>query len=335
MFGANTAVIQSRIPSDRVHLLFRAVVVAALVAAFAQITFGGVVRATGSGLGCPDWPLCHGQIIPPFETATIIEWSHRLAGSTLGVLTIATAVLSWVYYRRDTRIVIASLLGLGLVLAAGGLGGAVVLTELVWWIRSIHLGIAEIVVACMVVVLIAGWHRREPSTDLEPAQNESDTFNRLVLVSIVGVFGLILYGSYMVGYGAGSACATVPLCRGELFPDGTAYAVHMGHRYLALMVGAIILVTAIAGWRRRKQRPELGWLAIALVAVFVAQVMAGAGTVWSGFIPQMKSLHLSLATLVWTTLMFFAVAVYIPQQFGLRIFNTGYRRESGLEGVTP
>ena len=42
-----------------------------------QISLGGFVRVTGSGLGCPDWPLCYGKIIPPMNYHTLIEWGHR------------------------------------------------------------------------------------------------------------------------------------------------------------------------------------------------------------------------------------------------------------------
>jgi len=333
--GASTAVIQPRTPSNRIHLVFRVVVVAALVATLVQITFGGVVRATGSGLGCPDWPLCHGRIIPPFETDTLIEWSHRLAGSALGVLTIATAALAWVFYRRDFRIVATALIGLGLVLAAGGLGGAVVLTELVWWIRLIHLTIAEAVVACMIVVLVAGWRKSEANVGREPKVRETDRFNRLLLVALTGTMVLILSGSYMVGYGAGSSCATWPLCRGELFPDGTPYAIHMGHRLLVAIVGVIIVATGISAWLRRKHRPELGWIVAILLIVFAAQVMAGAGTVWSGFATQMKAMHLGLATLVWTALVFLAAMVYLPQRFDFRLLEFGSRRATKYERLTP
>ena len=56
-------------------------------------SIGGVVRITESGLGCPDWPLCHGRIIPPFDAATLIEYSHRLMASVVGLLVLATLVV--------------------------------------------------------------------------------------------------------------------------------------------------------------------------------------------------------------------------------------------------
>ena len=61
-----------------------------VLSALIQITLGGIVRVTESGLGCPDWPLCFDQIVPSFtdtETATatetVIEYSHRVSGAIL------------------------------------------------------------------------------------------------------------------------------------------------------------------------------------------------------------------------------------------------------------
>ena len=47
------------------------------------ITVGGIVRTTGSGLGCPDWPLCYGKVLPPFEYHAIIEYIHRFVASII------------------------------------------------------------------------------------------------------------------------------------------------------------------------------------------------------------------------------------------------------------
>ena len=65
---------------------------AAVVAVFFLMTLGNVVSATGSGLACPDWPLCHGSVIPPLRLDVLIEYSHRLAALAATALIVATTV---------------------------------------------------------------------------------------------------------------------------------------------------------------------------------------------------------------------------------------------------
>ena len=55
-----------------------------------QISLGGFVRVTGPGLGCPDWPLCYGKIIPPMNYHTLIEWGHRTSAVSYTHLTLPT-----------------------------------------------------------------------------------------------------------------------------------------------------------------------------------------------------------------------------------------------------
>ena len=308
------------------RLTFRIVAVAALAAAFGQVTLGGVVRVTGSGLGCPDWPLCHGRIIPPVELATFIEYSHRLSASALGLLILAVAALAWLFYRSNYWVLVPSALGAALMIVAAALGGVTVLTELAWWVRLMHLGMAEALVACIAVAVVAAWRVRSRLPHEEQTLVEADRFKLLVIATVLGAFALILSGSYMVGYGAGSSCGTWPLCRGNLAPDGTQYLIHMGHRYLAALVGFFVIATAVSAWSRRARRPELGWAALLLAVLFVAQVIVGAGTVWAGFSSQMKAVHLSLATLVWVTLVLIAALVLSYQQLGFpRVVSVRWR----------
>jgi heme A synthase len=73
---------------------YRLLAVLTVIAVYGLIVLGGTVRATGSGTACPDWPLCHGRVVPPFETKVMIEYAHRLVASAVGFMILGTVI--WV-----------------------------------------------------------------------------------------------------------------------------------------------------------------------------------------------------------------------------------------------
>jgi heme A synthase len=299
--------------SARAQIIFRTVVVAAVVAAFGQVTLGGVVRVTDSGLGCPDWPLCYGQIIPPFSVPTLIEYSHRLSASVLSLFVAATAALSWLHFRDNPVVLRTSIAALALVIVAAVLGGVTVLTELAWWVVLFHLGIAELLLASLVIAAISGWNGNRAG-DSRIATRPGPTTVKLSIAAVVGTFILILSGSYMVGYGAGTSCATWPLCRGSLWPDeAAAYMIHMGHRYVAALVGLVVLAAAWHVIRTLQANPPARLAAVGVIAAFTIQIVVGAAVIWTAFGADFKAVHLSVATLVWASLVTMVGLTYLPQ----------------------
>ena len=288
------------VKSGRGRLAYRIVVLAALITAVGQVALGGVVRVTGSGLGCPDWPLCHGRIIPPFELETLIEYSHRLSASVLSILVVAATVLAWRVLRENRTAIISTAVALGLVAMAAVVGGVTVLTELAWWVVTVHLALAEALVASLVIASAAGWDAGSGKRS-----GNAGGFERLLKVTLIGTFALILSGSYMVGLGYGSTCATWPLCRGDVLPQGEASLVHMAHRYMAGLVGILTAGVALSAWTRRINSNS-GRAALALIGLFLIQTLLGAATVWTGFASALKSVHLVAATLVWVALIYLA-----------------------------
>src|SRR5215208_8299483 len=88
----------------------------ALVALALIVTTGAAVRLTGSGLGCPDWPKCYGQVVAPLEFHAVIEYGNRLLTGFVGLAVIAASLLAW--FRRPYRWHLAlfgALLPLGVV----------------------------------------------------------------------------------------------------------------------------------------------------------------------------------------------------------------------------
>ena len=294
--------------SGRVGRGFLIVSALALVAAIGQVTLGGVVRITESGLGCPDWPLCHGRLIPPAEFHTLIEYSHRLSASLLGVLVLAAAVVAWKSHRSDGRLTASTTLGLALVLIAAVLGGITVLTELDAWAVLVHLTVAELLIACIIVgiaAVLAGGRVAEAATG-------GDRFDALVAAAVVGTFLVVLSGSYMVGEGYGSTCGTWPLCRGSILPTEGPYLVHMAHRLVAAAAGAIIVAVFAAAWTRGAARPYVRPMSLLAAALLATQTVLGAVTVWTSFPLWLRAVHLSGATLVWAAVVSVAAFHFVP-----------------------
>ena len=288
-------------------LIYKIVALLSLVVSFIQITLGGFVRASESGLGCPDWPLCHGQIIPPIEFHTLIEYSHRLNGSVLGILVTILLIICLMKYRSEKQLTIANYSAFGLVVGAGILGGITVITELAWWIRLIHLGIAQILAACLMYIV---WkflfvNVRNVHVDLSPIR--AWKWKMVLCVSLV--FLLMLSGSYMVGIGASSSCSSWPLCKGLSIPEGLTYQVHMGHRYISVLSLAFVGYVAIELITHSNDSKLIKRIAHSVLGLIGVQIILGAITVWSGFSSHMKVTHLSVATLVWLSVILMSILV--------------------------
>src|SRR5947207_6393321 len=109
---------------------FRALTVATAIVTYALVVLGGVVRVSGSGLGCPDWPLCHGRLLPPLDVHAIIEYSHRTTASLTSALVVLTAVIAWLAWRRRRDILLPATLAFLLLIVQVALGAITVRLEL-------------------------------------------------------------------------------------------------------------------------------------------------------------------------------------------------------------
>lgn len=275
---------------------YRRIVWAALFATFFLIVVGGIVRVSGSGLGCSEWPSCEGgNPLPPLRTDALIEVSHRASASVVSVLIVATVVGALAFYRHRSAIwgLAAGILGLLIVQIV--LGGITVLMELPEDVVTLHLGTAQAILAGLVVLsLVLG----RPTNEM-PATGRS-RFWWLAVLTAAAVYLVVLSGAYVRGHGAASACGTDwPLCQGSLWPVNEMTAVHLGHRYLVLLVTGLVLWTGLAGWSLRRQAPGLGRAALTLLALYALQIVVGALNPLTGLAPAAQAAHLAAATLVW------------------------------------
>src|SRR5436309_11404131 len=212
---------------------------AAVVATYVLIILAGLVRATGAGLACPDWPLCHGRLMPPLYPLVLIEWSHRFVASIVGILTVAVVMAAWRLRKAgQPGLVGLSTLALFLVIVQIGLGGLTVRHELTAWLVVAHLGTAMAFFGTLIIITV--------TTMTGPAAPlQHDPFRALAVLTLVATFGLVLIGGYVSASGAGLACPDWPLCYGQLLPSLTGgVGAHLLHRFAAAIAGALIVVTA-------------------------------------------------------------------------------------------
>lgn len=149
---------------------FQILALSSAVGAFVLIIAGGFVTQTGSGRGCPDWPLCYGQVIPDFsDSTTAIEWTHRTVATIVGLLVLLTTLFAWRDRRGEKRILWAASLSFILVAVQGALGGAVVLSELRnYFLIVAHLSLAAAFFATAVATALLAFVLPRPMPEPVP-----------------------------------------------------------------------------------------------------------------------------------------------------------------------
>jgi heme A synthase len=281
---------------------YPALAVATAIGTYLLIVVGGIVRVSGSGLGCPDWPTCHGQLVPPLETTAIIEYSHRLLGAIVSPLILATTLGAWLFRRRERGILVAATLAPVLLAIQIVLGAIVVRLELPAMVVLVHLIFALVILALLIwTAMLAlpaprahgapgpGW-RRGPLVALTHA-------------TTLALFVLLIVGAFVLATGAGYACVGFPGCNGEALPFGSNRLVdlHLTHRLLAYTVAALVAAVLVQAWRGWRWLPAVPWAATALALCVVLQIGIGAMAVSTGLPAVVRGLHLAGAAAVWAS----------------------------------
>ena len=280
---------------------FRVVAVATAVVTYALVVLGGVVRVSGSGLGCPDWPLCHGRLLPPLNVHAIIEYSHRTTASLTSLLVVLTALLAWVGWRKRRDILIPATVAFGLLIVQVVLGAVTVRLELPPMIVLAHLATAMALLGAVCVTAV--------SAIAGPVRGGRDRLAmRLALGAAAGTYLLILSGSLVVGSGASGACGAWPLCGGGFsFAFDGLPSIQLLHRALAGLIGVLILLSLLAMLRRHGREPAVRATVALTLAALAFQVVVGAAVVTLHLPPVLRGLHLALASAVWAGTVILAV----------------------------
>jgi cytochrome c oxidase assembly protein subunit 15 len=270
-------------------------------ATYVLILVGGLVRASGAGLGCPDWPRCFGSWIPPASAADLppqfdvaqfnpalmwTEYLNRLLGVTVGLLILATTISAWRHHRHQPRILWTIIAALLLTGFQGWLGGRVVAHELAAWIVTVHMIVALFIVQMLLFVTVRSAHGGH---GVEAAPGSRVAIGALIVLTLIQIgFGTQVRGEVDAALDAGVA---------RDLALGTVGRLDFLHRDLAFAVLAGAAILAL--WLLYQHAPRLliRWALVA-VGLAILQVALGAVMAYGSLPPAAQVAHLTIASLL-------------------------------------
>jgi heme a synthase len=297
-------------------MLFRRLGIITIVILYLLILAGGIVRSTGSGMGCPDWPKCFGTWVPPTDVSqlpdnyqaifgaklkgevtfnvykTWTEYINRLLGVLTGFAIFLTVLAAIPFLRRDKPVFYLSFLGLVLVAFQGWLGSKVVSSELSPLMVTLHMLVAIIIVFVLLYALARSYSGIVTVERISERSRLNVTF---VLAIILGVLQVL------IGTQVREAIDEVALRLGytlrETWIDnlGITFWVHRSFSLIVLAVHAYLIYvlrqhTATKGLMYR--------FSYILLAIVVAEIATGAAMAYFAIPAYLQPVHLTLAILM-------------------------------------
>ncbi|WP_250632266.1 COX15/CtaA family protein [Rhodoflexus caldus] len=295
---------------------FRQFGIITIVAVYLLILVGGIVRSTGSGMGCPDWPKCFGQWIPPTDISqlppdyktifkvqgkeiadfdpfkTWVEYLNRLLGVLIGLFIFITLLLSASYFRRDRAVFYAVLAAFLMTGFQGWLGSVVVSTNLAPFMITLHMVVALLIVAVLIYAI-----SRAHTGDVQPEEVREK--NKLNLV--LGICALMGLSQIVLGTQLREAidhiAAQMNYLARETWIEQIGLPFYI-HRTYSLVILAAHLYLVFLLRKNIAQAGTLSFWANVLVGLIAGEIVTGAVMAYFAIPAVMQPVHLLLASLM-------------------------------------
>lgn len=263
---------------------------------FFLIVLGAGVRIAHAGLSCPDWPLCFGQLVPPFNTQVFLEWFHRLIAGLAGIFILGSLVYIWAKKQMPGSMKRLAVSSLGIFILQAWLGGQTVIQLLKTEIVTAHLigGYSLFAVNLWILFRLK-----------RPNLIETETpFKKLSVLLLFIVFGQAILGALVSSHYAGLACGReFPGCNGSLLPAlNGVVGIHFFHRWNGFIVASIVFMSWIFASMispTESVKKYLGW---AMLLILV-QISLGIGMIFSTVHPGFSVLHSLISLSIFTVLL--------------------------------
>lgn len=278
--------------------VFRNWGVTTIIAVYLLILVGGIVRATGAGMGCPDWPKCFGTWIPPTAESqlpenykeifgaklkgevifnpikTWIEYANRLVGVLIGLFIFGTFITAFLNYRKTDKVIVwISFLTFLLVGFEGWLGSVVVSTELHTGMITLHMLVAILIVALLLYIVVRSYNR---------ILGVEDVINKEALNFLLIILLILSMGQVILGTQVRESVDDIMRSSGRNLNDdwlttiGGQFYIHLGMSIVLVVLHAIFYRKIVSGTGDKGllNRISTLLLVVVVVEVFSGSVMA-------------------------------------------------------------
>jgi heme A synthase len=270
---------------------------------FLLIVLGGIVCVTGSSRGCPDWPACNGQLIPPMRLDSILEYTHRVLAALTALFIIASAIVGWRRSRSIRWVSWPPVIAVALLLVVVVLGAMVVLRGLGPGLAALDLGSALMVLALMVAATVVALSRHsDPSL---PGRLQFRTpFAKLALGTLVIAFLVLVSGVLVSIPGSSVRCLGWPLYGGQLVLVDARRWLQLARHLLAGGASIAVVAVVVQAWRRQA---ALRRSATVMGTLFLAEILVGALMLVGPPSVSLQVVYVALAAAFWTSLVVLVV----------------------------
>jgi cytochrome c oxidase assembly protein subunit 15 len=301
---------------------FRRLATLTVCAVYFLILVGGIVRASGAGMGCPDWPTCFGQWIPPTGEAqlpadyheryaigygntqfnpvkTWTEYLNRLTGVAIGILIFLTASRSRIYLKGDKAVFYLSWAVFGLVGFQGWLGSTVVASNLRPVIITLHMLLALFIVALLIYILARSQKAHWGYFDISVLP---DKFNKVLAAAMFMTLLQVVMGTQVreaVDMIANQHAYIDRQYWRDDFPF--IFYVHRSFSSIILFTNGWLFWKIFQGFDRTYLIFKVGSL---LMGLIVTAIIAGISLDRLGVPPVAQPVHLLMANLIFGTQFF-------------------------------
>jgi len=281
---------------------YQKVALTTVAATIFLIFVGALVRASGSGLGCPDWPTCFGHWIPPTSPTqlpsgydiskfnvykTWTEYINRLVGVTIGLLITASFLLSFRYRNNKPRVLYSSAAAFVFVIIQGWLGGRVVETGLNAWLITLHMLLAMLI---MVLLIYAVFKASEGRIAINIPKGRGRWLLGAVILLIVFTFGQLILGTQVrEAIDVLKNMASSPPRETWISHIDLIDQIHRSFAWTVLLSG--LAVFYFSTWKGKSR--TIRKIGATILGLILLQIVTGIGIYYLGVPPTYQVVHLT------------------------------------------